>query len=271
MEGIAGVVTNEQVSPASGREYQRFCSLMTDELLACIEGCKAAGATNIVVADSHATGENVLYERMPADVKLVRGLTRPLMMMQGVDQGKHDGAIFLGYHASSTNAEGVLAHTISSALLAEIKLDGVSASEAFLNAACASEYKVPIIMVSGDDALEREIKDQFPFRGTEFAVVKWNHGYHSATHLAPKASCALIREKAFAAVSKIKSFSVPTFPANPTVTVRFKKLLHAELVSLLPFIKRVSGFEIEFTADSHQKIMRFLRFITKYNCTDTGY
>ena len=71
MEGIAGVVTNEQLGP-TGFEYQRFREFMTAEALAAIEGAKAAGATEIVVADSHGNMQNLLVERLPADVMVVR-------------------------------------------------------------------------------------------------------------------------------------------------------------------------------------------------------
>jgi D-amino peptidase len=47
MEGIAGVVTGDQLSP-QGFEYQRFREFMTNEALAAIEGARAAGASEFV-------------------------------------------------------------------------------------------------------------------------------------------------------------------------------------------------------------------------------
>jgi D-amino peptidase len=60
MEGIAGVVGPEQLGP-SGFEYQRAREFMTGELLAAIQGARDAGATEILVADSHGNGQNLLW------------------------------------------------------------------------------------------------------------------------------------------------------------------------------------------------------------------
>ena len=73
---------------------------------AAIKGAIAGGAKTIVVSDSHGSGENILIEQLPSDVKLVRGLTRPLCMMQGIESQKFDGAIFIGYHSSANFEHG---------------------------------------------------------------------------------------------------------------------------------------------------------------------
>src|SRR6185503_16150438 len=84
MEGITGVVTADQLSP-TGFEYARFREFMTSEALAAVEAAKESGATEIVVVDAHGNGENLLIEKFPADVRIVRSWPRPLMMMEGID------------------------------------------------------------------------------------------------------------------------------------------------------------------------------------------
>jgi len=172
MEGIGGVVSGTQTTE-DGREYARFTKLMTNELNAAISGVVEAGATTIVVADSHGSGENIIIEDLPSNVILVRGLTRPLCMMQGIESDKFDGAIFIGYH-SSANFEngGVLQHTIHGRLFTEVLVNGKTVSESVLNAGIASEFGVPIIMVSGDDALQQELKSHPAFQDIEYACVK---------------------------------------------------------------------------------------------------
>ncbi|HWP41714.1 MAG TPA: M55 family metallopeptidase, partial [Blastocatellia bacterium] len=133
MEGVVGAVTGDQLGPA-GFEYSRFREFMTSEVNAAIEAAFRAGATEIVVSDSHGNGQNLLIEKLPKTVTVVRSWPRPLMMMQGIDE-TFDGAIFLGYHTSTSNMEGVRAHTISSARLAEVRLNGKPVSEAAINAA----------------------------------------------------------------------------------------------------------------------------------------
>src|SRR5687767_9772019 len=83
MEGVAGAVTGEQLGP-TGFEYARFREFLTEEVLAAIAGARDAGATEIVVSDSHGNGQNLLIERLPADVTVIRSSPRPLIMMQGI-------------------------------------------------------------------------------------------------------------------------------------------------------------------------------------------
>lgn len=51
MEGVAGVVTADQLGP-SGFEYERFRHFMTNETLAAVRAAKESGASEIVVSDS---------------------------------------------------------------------------------------------------------------------------------------------------------------------------------------------------------------------------
>ena len=71
MEGVVGVVTNEQLGP-QGFEYARFREFMTQEVNAAIEAAFEAGATEIVVSDSHGNGQNLLIEKLPKNILLVR-------------------------------------------------------------------------------------------------------------------------------------------------------------------------------------------------------
>src|SRR5262245_47396140 len=169
MEGIVGVVTNEQLGP-QGFEYARFREFITQEVNAAIQGAFDAGASEVVVSDSHGNGQNLLIEKLPKDVLLIRAWPRPLMMMQGIDE-TFAGAIFIGYHTATTNPQGVRAHTISSARLADVRLNGKSVSEAGLNAAIAGHFNVPVIMVSGDDVVVKET--QALLGDIEGAIVKY--------------------------------------------------------------------------------------------------
>lgn len=56
MEGVVGVVSSEQLGP-QGFEYARFREFMTQEVNAAIEAAFEAGATEVVVSDSHGNGQ----------------------------------------------------------------------------------------------------------------------------------------------------------------------------------------------------------------------
>jgi D-amino peptidase len=260
MEGVVGVVTGEQLGP-QGFEYQRFREFMTQEVNAAIEAAWAAGATEIVVSDSHGNGQNLLIEKLPKNVMLVRSWPRPLMMMQGIDES-FAGVIFIGYHASTTNPQGVRAHSFSSANLADVRLNGVSMSEGSFNAAIAGHFNVPVIMVSGDDAAIKEVSALLG--NVEGAVVKWNYGFHSAKTLSPEAATDLIREKVKRAIGRIKDFKPYKVTTPIQLDVRFKNYRPAELLSYLAIVERTDAHSIRFKGKDMTEVSKFLEFLLTY-------
>ncbi len=260
LEGVAGAVSAEQLGP-SGFEYQRFREFMTAEVLAAIEGARSAGATEILVADSHGNGQNLLIEQLPSDVMVVRSFPRPLMMMQGIDS-TFDAAIFLGYHSSTTNPEGVRAHTMSSANLAAVVLNGTPMPEAGVNAAIAGHFGVPVVMISGDDAAVAEARALIG--DLEGAVVKRAISFHSAMTMTPAAAVALIREKVATGLARrgdIPPYRVQT-PARLDIT--FKNYRPAELLSYLPNVERTDAHSVRFVGRDMIEISKFLEFILTY-------
>ena len=260
MEGVVGAVTGDQLGP-QGFEYNRFREFMTAEVNAAIEAAAQSGATEIVVSDSHGNGENLLIEKLPRSVTVVRSWPRPLMMMQGIDES-FDGAIFIGYHTSTTNMAGVRAHTISSARLADVRLNGVSMSEAGINAAIAGHFNVPVIMISGDDAIVKEASDMLgPIEG---AVVKWAYGFHSARTLTPEAAYDVIREKVRRAIVRIKDFKPYKVKEPVQLDVRFKSYRPSELLGYLSIVERTDSHSIRFKGRDIVEVSKFLEFITSY-------
>ena len=261
MEGVVGAVTGEQLGP-SGFEYQRFREFMTAEVNAAIEGARSAGAGEILVADSHGNGQNLLIDKLPKDVKIVRSWPRPLGMVGGLDDS-FDGVIFLGYHASTDNLTGVRAHTFSSARLTSVKLNGTPVTEGAWNAAIAGELGVPVIMVAGDDATVEEVSSLVG--NVESAVVKWALSFHSATTLQPEAAYDLIRDKAARAVKNIKKYK-PYRVKNPvTVELGFKNYRAVELLSYLSLFERTGSHTIRFAAKTMGEASLIRTFILTYN------
>jgi len=263
MEGVVGVVTQEQLGP-SGFEYQRAREFMTEEVKAAIDAAFEAGATEIVVSDSHGNGQNLLIEKLPRNITLVRAFPRPLTMMQGIDE-TFDGVIFIGYHAGTTNPQGVRAHTMSSAALADVRLNGVSMPEAGVNAAIAGHFNVPVIMISGDDAIVKEAGALLG--GIEGAVVKWAYGFHSARTLMPEAAYELIRQKVKQAIGRIKDFKPYKIKAPVQLDVRFKNYRPSEVLSYLPIIERTDSHSVRFMGKDMIEVSKFLEFIMTYSPT----
>jgi len=263
MEGIAGVVTADQLGP-TGFEYERFRGFMTAEVVAAIEGARDAGATTIVVSDSHGNGENLLIERLPDDVTLVRSWPRPLGMMQGIDS-TFAAAVFIGYHASTNSTTGVRAHTMSSATLTSVSLNGVTVPESGFNAAVAGYFGVPVVAISGDESAVAEA--QALIGRMEGAVVKHSISFHAAATMTPQAAQKLIRETVKAGVSRRAELRPYVLRPPIRLDMSFKNYRQAELLTYLPNVERTASHAIRFTGRDMVETSKFLQFVDDYSST----
>ena len=184
------------------------------------------------------------------------------MMMQGIDE-TFDAAIFIGYHSSTTNTEGVRAHTMSSASLTAVRLNGIDMLEASINAAIAGDFGVPVVMISGDDAVVDEARRVIG--DMEGAVVKWALGFHSARTLMPDASYALIAEKVRAALGDLDRFRPYVLEVPIELDISFKSYMPAELMAYLPNVDRVDSHTIRFVGQDMTEISKFIEFTTNYS------
>jgi len=261
MEGVAGVVTADQLGPA-GFEYDRFRHFMTNETLAAVKAAKDAGATEIVVSDSHGNGENLLIEEFPSDVRIIRSWPRHGGMMAGLDS-TFDAAMFVGYHASTTNPRGVRAHTFSSAHLARVALNGSAVTEGEFNAAYAGSFGVPVIFASGDDAAMAELKSRLG--SLEAVETKKSLGFHSAETLTPEASCAKIGAGVKSALGRLHDFK--PYVVNPPITleITFKNYTPAEALTYLRMVERVDSHTVRVVAKDMAEASDFVDFIDHYN------
>jgi len=260
MEGVAGVVTSEQLGPA-GFEYGRFRQFMTNEALAAVEGARAAGATEIVVADAHGNGQNLLIEQFPEDVRIIRSWPRRLSMVAGVDEGV-DALVFIGYHAGTNNPTGVRAHTFSSANLTRVAVNGTNVTEGAWNAAIAGHFGVPVVMISGDDAAVEEVRRAIG--DVEAAETKRSLGFHAANTITPQASTALIRQRVEAGLRRRTELRPYRIEGAPTVNVTFKHYMPAEVLAYLPMFERTDSHSIRFRARDMAEASAIMSFIGEY-------
>ena len=260
MEGVVGAVTSEQLGP-DGFEYQRFREFMTAEVNAAIDAARAAGATGFVISDSHGNGQNLLIEKLPDDVKIVRSWPRELGMMEGIDN-TFDGVIFIGYHASTTNTQGVRAHTMSSANVTALRLNGISMSEGSMNAAIAGHFGVPVIMVSGDDVAVAE--NQAVIGDIEGAVVKWAKGFHSALTLTPDAAYEVIGATTRSAMDQIDRFKPYVLKTPIELELQLKHYQPVELLAYLPNVEKIDSHTIKFVGKDMIEISKFLEVVLGY-------
>lgn len=262
MEGISGVASADQLSPANF-EYAQARQWMTADVLAAIQGARDAGATEFVISDSHGNGQSLLLDRFPTDIPItvVRSFPRPLGMMEGLDS-TFGAAMFIGYHTATTSTSGVRAHTISSALLTRIALNGTAMSEAGLNAAIAAEFGVPVVMITGDDAIVAESRERF---GTiDGVAVKRAIGFHSAAALVPEVAQAAIRQHAKESVGRRAGMKPYRINTPIALEISFKNYRPVELLGYLPNVQRIDSHTVRFVGRDMTEISKFIEFVTNY-------
>ena len=153
MEGISGICRASQVA-ADGAHYQASRRYLTWDVNACVEGCFAGGAKQVIVRDCHGGGYHFIWEDLDPRGEYIQGATGP--RMPGIESC--DGLILLGYHAMAGTPEAILEHTMSSRGWQNFYMNGVKCGELAIDAASAGDHGVPTIMTSGDDKLCREAR-----------------------------------------------------------------------------------------------------------------
>ena len=258
LEGISGVVQPAQLGP-DGFEYQRAREWMTGEVNAAIAGIRAAGPADVLVCDSHGNGQSVLIDKVPDDVRVVRGFPRPLEMMQGIDE-TFSAAVFIGYHASEWTANAVRGHTISSARLLGIKLNGAEVSEGIYNAALAGQFGVPVAFISGDRLAVTQLQHAVPSAGG--AIVKEPYGYHSANTVTPARGQAMIRDGVERAMAKLASMRPYRVETPVALEVGFKLTIDAERAAFVPGLARSDAHTVKGTFHDMIEVTRLLQVLT---------
>ncbi|HUI89916.1 MAG TPA: M55 family metallopeptidase [Anaerolineales bacterium] len=248
MEGVTGVVNWDQVTPGHP-EYTRFRKLMTEDVNAAVRGAFGAGADEVIVADGHWNGSNILIEELDPRARLNSGSPAPLGMLQGIDPSI-DGIFFIGYHARQGSQDAVLDHTWSNTCVANVWLNEMIAGEYTLNAALAGHFRIPVLMVSGDQTVCAQAREQIG--ALETAVVKQATGHFSADCLPPDVSQELIEVTAQRALKNLTNKTAPkplVLQAPIQVTVELNSSDMADKAMLMPGVRR-AGLKLSCTAEN---------------------
>ncbi|HLW38222.1 MAG TPA: M55 family metallopeptidase [Candidatus Eremiobacteraceae bacterium] len=261
MEGVAGITAEEQTNPVGQPEYAYSCMLMTGEVRAACEGAADAGATSILVNDSHWNMRNIIHEELPPDVRLIRGNVKPLSMNQGLEGGV-DYAAFVGYHASGGTKDAVLDHTYTDETLYEVRINGQVCSEARINAAVAGSVGVPVVFLSGDQNACADARSFLPWIQT--AEVKAAIGRYAAASLSPQRARELIRAGVAAGIREARTRGAQPFSfASPvTLDLTFTYTSKADVASLLPGSERVSARTVRFVHEDFPTVYKAFRAMT---------
>lgn len=261
MEGIGGVSTWKIQADSEGREFEKFARLMTLEVNAAIAGAFDAGATEVLVADSHGDAQNLDVELLDERARLIRAWPRPLGMVQGVDETTA-AVVFVGYHAGQDSPAATLAHTILGDGF-KVRLNGTEVPEAGLGAAIAGDFGVPVVFLSGDQTIGEEARRLLG--PIETVAVKEASGFHAATMLHPEESRRLIREGVKRGIERRASLQPYRVEHPVELEITFTTTVNAELAAYLPGVERLGGDRVRFTAENMTQASKFLEAVTGLN------
>jgi D-amino peptidase len=262
MEGLASVVFNREIISGyegeryrdqSSRDYwEHYRGILTREVNAVIGGARRGGARSFVVNEGH--GGNLFGSILPWDLDtaaiLIRGWPKPMVMSTGLDSTA--GALMLiGGHANA-GSPGVISHTYA---FDRFTVNGHVLNETGINALVAAEYGVPVVMVSGDDVVVREAKEQL---GPQVVgvVTKWAIGRSAAITLSPAVVRQMLADSAAVAVRRAMRGEFKPFTLARPYQVEFalRRSYPAELIAP---VDTLSGFRLEKTGE------RTWRFVTR--------
>ncbi len=252
MEGLAGITDPHPTDPDDKR-YETSAGLMIGETNAAIEGALDAGATDILVNDSHWNMTNLRPEEVHQAARVLQG-EKAWSMVAGA-QPLADGspawdvALFIGYHARAGHGRGTIAHTYSGAPV-ESRLNGRPTGEYGLNALVLGAWSIPVGLVSGDDALAEEVEAWLPW--AERVVVKQADGTRSAASLHPAVARERIREAAETAVRRARdagALSVLEVERPVVIEVDYARGVAADFGAVVPGAERVGDRTVRFAAD----------------------
>jgi D-amino peptidase len=258
MEGISGISGSDQLSPG-GSEYGRSRKLMAEDANAAIRGAFAAGATEVLVNDSHGGQRNLLPEDLHPGASLISHSFKTYGMMEGLDE-TFAAAIFIGYHAKADTHAGLFAHT-GSGVVRDVEVNGRSVGEGGLNTMLAEWYGVPVVLVTGDDVAVAEVKDTAT--SAQGVVVKSALNVR-AVRLRP---LAVVRSEIEAGAREAVA-AAAKFPPRRTgtyrVRMRFRDTLIPQIAAAFPSIERPSPDTIAFEARSMPEAYRLIRVLYRF-------
>lgn len=256
IEGTAGIAhwdEAERDHPA----YAEFRALMTAEVVAACEGAHAAGATEVVIKDAHDSARNLILDRLPGYVRVVRGWSgHPDGMMFGIGEG-FAAALYTGYHSKAGTESNPLAHT-TTLRISRLILNGEIASELTVNALCAAKYGVPSAFVAGDAGICADARAMVP----GIATVETLEGFGPATmSLSPARSVAAIRKGVEAALFGDLSQRMPAMPERFELVIEYVNPVDAYRLSFYPGARHHGPRAVAFETDDFFELQRALTFL----------
>lgn len=259
MEGITGQVTWKACGAPSGEHYDFAFArrMMTHDVNAAIRGARRAGATRVVVKDSHGTSRNILIDELEPDVELISGEgAGGDGMVHGIGEG-FDCAMLIGYHGMAGTDKGVMEHTITGSNH-RVWIGDRQVGEMGMSGMIAAHYGIPIVTVSSDDAGCAEASAFFD--RVSIASTKTGYGRYMARCLHPSETAVRIERAAFEGVES-RSTVGSYLPSDLTTRIEFNSTNEADFACRMPGTRKTDGYTVEFTAADVLELHRAMRML----------
>ena len=250
MEGIAGI-SHPRPTSRTDSEYPAAVELMVGEANAAIAGAVAAGATEILVNDSHGGMYNLRPIDLDPAARVLQG-QKAWSMVAGAEprdgRPSFDVALFVGYHARAGHPTGTIAHTYTGAPT-ETRLAGRPTGEYGFNALILGAWGIPVGLVAGDDMLVAEVAEWLPW--AERVVVKEGHGTSAAASLHPERARDAVRAGARRAVERAGAGELRLLEVEPPVLIEvdYHRALQADYAAIAPLAERIGDRTVRHTGD----------------------
>lgn len=259
IEGTTGITAWDETEWSDPRSLY-FREQMTREVAAACAGAADTGCDEIWVKDAHDSARNIIPDRLPENVKLLRGWIGDMhSMMGGINriEGGFDAAVMTGCHSWATGEGNPLSHTMNGANQ-YVKINGTAAPEFMINAYIAGYYNVPVCFVSGDRALCEFAKTLIP----NITAVAVNEGIGGAVlSIHPVLAVNRIREGVYNALSGDISACAVNMPDRFEIEINFKKHTDAYTRSCYPGVEKISSTAVLYKTADWLEAMRFMNFV----------
>jgi D-amino peptidase len=161
IEGVAGWVFygSHSRSMANLKHVERMGRLLTAEVNAAVEAALEGGAKDIYINDNHGCSYSIFFENLHPACKIIHGRSGFSPSWLPMLDDSFDAAIAIGMHAMAGTEAANCPHSYWHLTLG----DGskLALSECTMFAALAGAFGVPLVAISGDDKIAKEVSEKY--------------------------------------------------------------------------------------------------------------
>lgn len=238
MEGLAGIDHWDQCyhPDDNAPEYRFGREQLTAEANAAIAGCFDAGATEVRILDGHGRNRNKGFtDALDVRAKRMWIASRNPVRWEGLDATVH-AVVMIGQHAMAGTLHGFLDHTQMPKEICRYRIHGEEAGEMSQFALYAGGFGVPLVYVSGDEALCAEAARLFPHALS--TPTKRGTGWDTCELYPPDAVRARIRRDIAVALPNASHSRAWQLQLPIEVSIEFAWSGRADAIARIPGVQR---------------------------------